>query len=285
MDEIIIRKMYKIGWFSSGRDEAARSLLKVVYDNIRKGKLPNLGISFIFSDRVEGENKESDSFLSLVEELGIHLVSFSSRGFKPEMRKKGLKAKDAGDVELIEDWRNLYHKEVAKRIDEFGVDFITLAGYMLIIGKDLCQKYPMINLHPARPGGPKGTWQEVIWELIRQRAKATGVMMHLVTPELDAGPPLTYVTFSIRGGKFNPLWENIEKKLGRKTLEEIKKEEKEKEPLFKEIRKEGVRRELPLIVHTLKTISEEKIRIKEVMRGARAINAYCLNKEIENETG
>lgn len=278
-------KTYKIGWFSSGRDEAARSLLKVVYDNIREGKLPNLEISFIFSNRVKGENKESDSFLSLAEELGIHPVSFSSRGFKPEMRKKGFEAKDAGDVELIEDWRNLYHKEVAKRIDEFDVDFITLAGYMLIIGKDLCQKYPMINLHPARPGGPKGTWQEVIWELIRQRAKATGVMMHLVTPELDAGPPLTYVTFSIRGGKFNPLWENMEKKLGRKTLEEIKKEEKEKELLFKEIRKEGVRRELPLIVHTLKAISEEKIRIKEVMRGARAINAYCLNKEIENETG
>lgn len=280
-----MNKTYKIGWFSSGRDEAARSLLKVVYDDIREGKLPNLEISFIFSNRVKGENKESDSFLSLVEELGIHLVSFSSRRFKPEMRKKGFKAKDAGDVELIEDWRNLYHKEVAKRIDEFDVDFITLAGYMLIIGKDLCQKYPMINLHPAHPGGPKGTWQEVIWELIRQRANRTGVMMHLVTPELDAGPALTYVTFSIRGGKFDSLWENIEKKLGRKTLEEIRKEEKEKEPLFKEIRKEGVRRELPLIVRTLKALSEEKIRIKEVMRGARAINAYCLNKEIENETG
>lgn len=276
-------KTYKIGWFSSGKDEAARSLLKVVYDNIREGKLGNLKISFVFSNRTKGENKESDSFLSLAEELGIHPVSFSSRRFKPKMRKKGFEAVRKGDVELIKDWRELYHKEVAKRVDKFDVDFIILAGYMLIIGKDLCQKYPMINLHPALPGGPKGTWQKVIWELIRQRAKATGVMMHLVTPQLDAGPPLTYATFSIRGGKFDSLWENIEKKLERKTLEEIKKEEGEKEPLFKEIRKEGVRRELPLIVHTLKAFSKEKIRIKEAMRKGEVITAHCLNKEIEKE--
>ena len=276
-------KIYKIGWFSSGRDEAAQSLLKVVYDNIREGKLPNLEISFIFSNRTKGEDKESDSFLNLAEELGIPIASFSSRGFKPEMRKKGFEAARKGDIESIEDWRNSYHKEVAKRIDEFGVDFIILAGYMLIIGKDLCQKYSMINLHPASPGGPKGTWQEVIWELIRQRAKETGAMMHLVTPKLDAGSPLTYCTFSIRGEKFDPLWENIEKKLGRKTLEEIKKEEGEKEPLFKEIRKEGVRRELPLIVHTLKALSEEKIRIKEAMRRGGVITAHCLNEEIESQ--
>jgi phosphoribosylglycinamide formyltransferase-1 len=46
----------------------------------------------------------------------------------------------------------------------------------------------MINLHPAAPGGPTGTWQEVIWQLIEGRAVETGVMMHLVTPELDRGP-------------------------------------------------------------------------------------------------
>jgi hypothetical protein len=31
--------VYKIGWFSTGRDEAARDLLKTVYDNIQNGNI------------------------------------------------------------------------------------------------------------------------------------------------------------------------------------------------------------------------------------------------------
>ena len=34
-------KTYKIGWFSTGRDEVAGQLLKVIYDNIKKKKLKN----------------------------------------------------------------------------------------------------------------------------------------------------------------------------------------------------------------------------------------------------
>lgn len=278
-------KTYKIGWFSSGRDEAACQLLEVIYNNIKKGKLKNLAISFVFSNRVKGEKKESDHFLRLVENLKINLVTFSSREFKPEMKKKGLELAKEGNNVLINHWRNLYHRKVAKLIDKFQADFIVLAGYMLIIGEDLCQRYPIINLHPALPGGPKGTWQEVIWELIRQKAKETGVMMHLVTPQLDAGPTLTYCSFPLQRGKFNLLWKKIEEKLKRKTLRKIKEEEGEEEPLFKEIRREGIKRELPLIVYTLKTISEKKIKLEKgkIISEEQEIDGYCLNKEIEKE--
>ena len=190
-------------------------------------------------------------------------MTFSSWKFKPEMRKEGLKLAKKGNFSAINHWRNLYHSEVIKLIDKFQVDFIVLAGYMLIIGKDLCRRYPIINLHPALPGGPKGTWQKVIWELIKQKAKESGVMMHLVTPQLDAGPILTYCSFSLGGDKFDSFWKKMEKKLKRKTLEKIKKEEGEEEPLFKKIREEGVKRELPLIAHTLKAISEGKIKLKK----------------------
>ncbi len=256
---------YRIGWFSTGRDEAARELLKIVYENIEKGEIKDSEISFVFSNRVRKEDKQSDKFFDLVEKLGIELVCFSSRKFKPMMKKR-----------KPERWRQLYDEEIIKRIDKFKVDLILLAGYMLILGEKICQKYPIINLHPALPNGPKGTWQEVIWELIEREAEQTGVMMHIVTPELDAGPPLSYCTFPIRGGKFDPLWENMKKKLKEKTLKEIKSEEGEDEPLFKEIRKEGVKRELPLIVYTLKLLSEGKIRI----RNGKPTRSWCLNKEI-----
>ncbi len=281
----MINKTYQIGWFSTGRDEAAGQLLKVIYDNIKKKKLRNLAISFVFSDRIKGEKKESDCFFRLVENLRINLVTLSSREFRPEMRKKGLKLAEKGNPALINHWRNLYHLQVTKLIDEFSIDLIVLAGYMLIVGRDLCHNYPMINLHPALPGGPRGTWQEVIWELIKQKAKESGVMMHLVTPQLDAGPILTYCSFSLKGDKFDHLWKKMEEKLKRKTLEKIKEEEGEEEPLFREIREEGVKRELPLIVYTLKAISEEKIKLKEgkIISEEQEIDGYCLNEEMEKE--
>ncbi len=277
---------YKIGWFSTGRDEAARELLRVVSDSIKQGRLPNLEIGFVFSNRTKGEAREGDLFFKLVEKLGIDLVFFSSRNFRPEMRRKALVEEKRGKLELISHWRSLYDEEVIKRIDKFEIDLIVLAGYMLIIGEKLCRKYPMINLHPAAPGGPRGTWQEVIWKLIEKNERQTGVMMHLVTPELDAGPLLTYCTFPIKGGKFDFLWEKLEEKIKRKPLETIKREEGEREPLFKEIRKEGVKRELPLIVHTLKVLSNKTIELRgqKLIRRGKIIEGYCLNEEINCET-
>ena len=67
----------------------------------------------------------------------------------------------------------------------------------------------MINLHPAAPGGPAGTWQEVIWQLIGNEAEETGVMMHMVTPKLDKGPPVAYCTFQIRGEPFDRYWFDV----------------------------------------------------------------------------
>ncbi len=84
-----------------------------------------------------------------------------------------------------------------------------LAGYMLITGKEMCQRYDMINLHPAAPGGPAGTWQEVIWQLIKNHTTESGVMMHLVTPELDKGPVVSYCTFPITGTAFDSYRQHL----------------------------------------------------------------------------
>jgi len=148
-----------------------------------------------------------------------------------------------------------------ERFREGDIDLVVLAGYMWVVSADLCEKLPMINLHPALPGGPQGTWQEVIWQLLEERASETGVMMHLVTPELDRGPAVTFCRFPIRGEKFDPLWEAFEKKRKAKGLETIKQEEGEAEPLFALIRREGVRRELPLIVYTIKAFAEGEVRL------------------------
>lgn len=275
-------RVYEIGWFSTGRDKAARDLLQVVYDNIKEGKLPHLRISFVFSNRKRGESKESDLFFKLAKDLGIQVISFSSSSFGRELRERGLEEERRERSRLIEDWRRLYDREIMKKIERFRPALIVLAGHMLILGREMCERYPIINLHPAPPGGPKGTWQEVIWEIIEQRAEHSGVMMHLVTPELDAGPPITCCRFSIRGGKFDLLWQRMEQKLKRRGLQEIQEEEGESEPLFQEIRREGVKRELPLMVHTLKLLSEDKLRIigRRVFQKGKVISGLCVDSEI-----
>jgi phosphoribosylglycinamide formyltransferase-1 len=264
--------MYKLGWFSSGRDEAARELLTVVWDSIQNGFI-NSEFDFVLSNRERGQDVESDKFFDLVDSYKIPLVCFSSKTFRPDLRRDNL-----------EEWRIAYDKEIITRLENYNPDLCVLAGYMLITGPELCKKFTMINLHPAEPTGPTGTWQEVIWNLISEKADRTGVMMHHVTEVLDRGPPITFCHFPLKGGKFDGLWGGIEKKLKDKSLEDIIGEEGEKEPLFSEIRVEGVRRELPLIIQTIKEFAEGRIKIEKgtiIAEGKPISGAYDLTEKIE----
>jgi len=264
--------MYQFGWFSTGRDKAARDLLEVAYNSIKHGDI-EAELSFVFCNREPGESAESDLFLKLVEAYGIPLVCFSSQKFKI-----GRASSQQG--ETLPQWRLGYDRKVMKRLKDFHPDLYILAGYMLIVGREMCQKYNMINLHPAAPGGPTGTWQEVIWQLIEAKAKETGVMMHLVTPKLDRGPVVSYCTFPIIGAPFDNYWYEIE----RQNINEIKRNQGENNPLFKLIRKHGLKREFPLILATMKAFSQGRIKIingKVADYKNKATNGYNLTDEID----
>jgi len=268
---------YKIGWFSTGRGPGSRGLLKTVLENINSGTI-NAQISFVFCSRELGETEGSNLYLKMVKDYGLNLISFSSRKFKPEMRKQGKENPD-----IMRQWRIEYDREIISRLNQHPSDISMLAGYMLIVGDEMCERYDLINLHPAAPDGPAGTWQEVIWKLIGENATQSGVMIHLVTKDLDKGPPISFCTFSLRDSFIDPLWERHEQKLKGKSLNQII-EEGENNQLFKEIRKRGVERELPLIVQTLKIFSEGKIRIKDKqVRVDEQIQQqpYCLTEQIE----
>ena len=270
--------VYKIGWFSTGRGPGSRNLLTTALKNIDDGII-NARISFVFCSREQGEAEGSDLYLKTVKDHGLDLISFSSRTFKPEMRKKGKER-----PEIMRQWRIEYDSEIMSRLQRYQSDINVLAGYMLIVGEEICEKDNMINLHPAAPDGPAGTWPEVIWELMEKRASQSGVMIHLVTKELDKGPPITFCTFPIRDPLIDPLWKMLAEKLKSKSVHQIMKEEGQHNQLFKEIRRRGVERELPLIVQTLKIFSEGKIRIKDkeiLVNNKVQSNPYCLTEQIE----
>ena len=270
-----MKPIYQLGWFSTGRDKAARDLLTAVNSSIQRGEV-EAEIAFLFCNREPGESAESDLFLKLVEEYQIPLICLSYQRFKA--RESTPIADQTG---TLPPWRLDYDREVMSRLQNFNPDLCVLAGFMLITGQELCQRYDMINLHPAAPAGPKGMWQEVVWQLIDSKAQETGVMMHLVTPELDMGPPVTYCTFPIKGEPFDRYWHEIRGH----SLEQIKREQGENNRLFRSIRKHGLAREFPLIIATLKAFGQGRIRInaeKQVVdTDGKLIKGYNLTVEID----
>ena len=159
--------------------------------------------------------------------------------------------------EPLPEWRRAYDREVMRLLAPYPFDLGVLAGYKLIFCEEAAAKWDLLNLHPAEPGGPKGVWQDVIWHLVETRAERAGVMMHLATPELDEGPPVTFCTYAIRGPEFDPLWSAIE---GR-TAADIKTAEGEENALFQQIRRLGVAREIPLVIETLRAFADGRVRI------------------------
>jgi len=264
--------MYKLGWFSTGRGGGSRALLTKMRDDIESGNV-KARIDFVFCSRELGDAPGSDQFIELVKSYRLPLVCLSSKRLRT----------GAGEY-LSPSWRLEYDREAMRRLKGYNPDLCVLAGYMLVVGPEMCQHYKMINLHPAAPGGPKGTWQEVIWQLIASEAAETGVMMHMVTPELDEGPPVTYCVFPIRGEPFDRHWQAI-KGL---PVKELKAGEGENHPLFKLIRQEGMKRELPLVVTTVKAFSEGRVRIEKgkiIDTKGKIVKGYSLTREIDAIVG
>jgi phosphoribosylglycinamide formyltransferase-1 len=265
--------MWSFGWWTTGRDQAAIDLFGTVHNATNNGTIPG-EISYVFSSREPGESEFSDRLIIRAEDRGIPVASLSAVRFRPDLMKQDREA-----------WRQAYHKEVLAKVKGFPAQVVVLAGYMWIVSPEVCQKLLIINLHPAAPGGPAGTWQKVIWQLLDQRAEKAGVMMHLVTPELDKGPAVTYCSFSIQGDAWDLLWKQFEHELQRSSLEKIKESSGESQPLFAKIRNEGVKRELPLIVQTIRSLATGDISIKGSRlydrAGSKLAGPYDLTGAIE----
>lgn len=266
---------YKIGWFSTGRGAGSRGMLEAAYAAIQSGEL-KAEIEFVYCAREYGETEATDRYLNLVREYNIPLVSYSYQRYRA---MRGMPNPDLSQP--LPQWRIDYDTEVLKRLEKFSPDLVLLAGLMIVASPPMCEKYGIINLHPAAPGGPAGTWQQVIWKLIEDQADTQGIKMHVAIPELDMGPTATYCTFPIRGKAFDRYWEEIKVK----SVEEIKAGQGVENMLFKTIREHGAIREVPLIISTLKAFTEGKIKItgdrRVVDDSGLEIMGYDLTREID----
>lgn len=263
----------RIGWFATGLGTGSRALLGAAQAAIDRGEL-RAEIPFLFCNREPGEHENSDHLLAMAAQYGIPTVTLSDRRFR---RRVGGEVARAGQP--LPSWRLEYDRAVMDLIAPYGTNLGMLAGYMLIFGREACDRYNFLNLHPAAPGGPIGTWQRVIWQLIDQRAAESGVLINRVIPEVDEGPVVAYCRYSLRGPDFDPLWNAI----GSRSADDLREGEGEDLPLFQAIRSRGVRFELPLMVQTLVALADGRVHMVDgapVIGGVPIPNGLDLTDEV-----
>ena len=228
----------RLAWFATAKGTSSRLLFERAAQAIADGQL-DARIVVAFCNRERGQSANTDAYLDTVERAGVPLATLSSSAWRERV---GGAVRRAGDS--IPQWRHDFDAAVYERIAAYGPDSAVLAGYMLVATEELCDRLPLLNLHPAEPGGPVGTWREVIGQLIEGSAATSGMMIQRATMALDRGPIVTSCRYSIRGSGLDALWAG---RSGAVT---------EDEPLFGAIRELGVRREPAFLIASLQAVAD-----------------------------
>lgn len=88
--------------------------------------------------------------------------------------------------------RDQYDVVLAERVAAHQPDLIVLAGWMHVLNAAFLERFPqrVLNLHPALPGCFPGTHaiERAYAAFQRGEIDHTGIMVHWVVPEVDAGP-------------------------------------------------------------------------------------------------
>jgi folate-dependent phosphoribosylglycinamide formyltransferase PurN len=245
-----------IGWFTTARGAGSRGMYEAVRGAIDDRSL-DAQLAYVFCNREPGESAETDVFLDDVRARGDEVLTLSS-----VRHRRSVGGERSRPGAPLPQWREAFDAGVARLLEDRPIDIGVLAGYMLIFTAPFVETHPILNLHPALPTGPIGTWREVNRALIRTHAEESGVMVHLAIPEVDEGPVAAFCRFSLRGGTFDPLWQA----LGDPSA--LTDEELEASELFGKIRMTGVAYERPFLVAALGAFADGRVRAE----GARLLD-------------
>ena len=221
--------MKRIGWFTTGRGPGSLGLFTTMRSKIKNGEI-DAQLAFVFLNREVKGNQNRAKLIAMAEEDGVPVIILPSDTFRPELKEKDLVA-----------WREAYGEALRDRISGHKMDFGVLAGYMLILDPKTCQKYDIINLHPALPDTYQGTWEEIVRRVAAGDDARYGSMVHVCTPELDRGMVVAYDEFDIMDL--------------RRSISSV-------DELAKAIRAREVQREVPLLMETIKVLVDGDLTLR-----------------------
>ena len=94
--------------------------------------------------------------------------------------------------------REACDREIAAELRRRGVALVCLAGFMRLLSPEFVAAFPnrILNVHPSLlPAFPGLRGQEQAW---RHGVRVAGATVHIVTPELDAGPIVEQAAVPVR---------------------------------------------------------------------------------------
>ena len=96
--------------------------------------------------------------------------------------------------------REAYDAALVEELRRRAVSLVCLAGFMRLLGASFVQAFPnrILNVHPSLlPAFPGLHGQDQAW---RHGVKVAGATVHIVTPELDAGPIVLQAAVAVEEG-------------------------------------------------------------------------------------
>ncbi len=110
--------------------------------------------------------------------------------------------------------REEYDRKVLLELQKNNIDLVVLAGWMRVLSNVLINSYinKIINIHPALPGQYPGTnaIKRAYIDAQEGKIKVTGVMVHVVVEEVDAGEVIDFVQVPINpGDRYDMLEERV----------------------------------------------------------------------------
>lgn len=146
----------RLGVLVSGRGSNLQALIDAIAD-----RRLDATIAVVLS------NIENAGALDRARQAGIETVSLSHRGWSS---------------------REDYDAAVVRELQARSVDVICLAGFMRICSRVMIQAFPnaILNIHPSLLPSFPGLHPQR--QAISHGVKVSGVTVHLVTDDLDAGP-------------------------------------------------------------------------------------------------
>lgn len=166
--------MLKIGILVSG----GGTNLQAVLDGIDCGRITNSEVTVVIS------NNQNAYALERARNHGIEALCISPADFQE---------------------REDFYEALLSKIDQYGLDLIVLAGYLVAIPVSMIQKYRnrIINVHPSLIPSfcGKGYYGLKVHEAALARGvKVTGATVHYVDEGMDTGPILLQKAVEVRKG-------------------------------------------------------------------------------------
>lgn len=276
----------RLGLFSTLTGASSRALIHRILSACRTGEIGLVEPALLFVNRAAGESADTDaSVAAIVAEFGIPLVRASAVAFRRDKRRQARDASAAGDDSAIETWRDAFYASYRSELQDTDLDL--LLGDMWIWGPTECAERRGLNLHPALPTGPAGSmWFDVVWDLVEQDATESGAMLHRVTPQVDLGPVATFTRYNLRTPDLEPLWAGLpadpEERRALIRTERARKRDSA-HALFHALRTEGMRREAPLMLETIRAVAAGHLIIGDavVLDGRGTADGLDLTRQVE----